>query len=83
MLEALKSNWNLFRVIRVALGILIVTQGVIAFDTFSIVLGGVFSAMALFNFGCCGVNGCATDYSSNATINSVEEISYEEVVDKK
>jgi len=83
MFESLKGNWNLFRVIRVAIGVFIIAQGVYAYDTFSIVLGSVFGGMALFNVGCCGANGCATDIHQTSKSVISQEISYEEVVDKK
>lgn len=83
MFETLKSNWNLFRVIRVAIGVFILTQGVFAHDTFSIVLGSVFGGMALFNVGCCGANGCATDFNQVSKSSDTQEVSYEEVLDKK
>jgi len=82
-MQAILSNWNLFRILRVALGIFILVQGLVGKDTFSIVMGSVFAGMALFNVGCCGAGGCATDNRMTNNKTNTEEVTYEEVLDKK
>jgi len=49
------------RFIRLALGIAILAQGIIARDTVTILLGLAFTGMAFANIGCCGSNGCAVN----------------------
>lgn len=82
-MQSITSNWNLFRILRVALGIFILVQGIIGKDTFSMVMGSAFAGMAIFNVGCCGAGGCATDSSFKNEKPNTEEVTYEEVLDKK
>ena len=47
------------RFIRLVLGIVIIVQSVIVKDWAIGLLGILFTAMPVFNIGCCGVSGCA------------------------
>jgi hypothetical protein len=78
MKQAIWSNWNFMRFFRLALGIVIIVQSVMARDWTMGILGGLFTIMPLFNIGCCGVGGCATPNRKN--IEPVKDITYEEVV---
>ncbi len=71
------KNWNMMRVLRLALGIFIIVQGIMAKEWLLAGLGGLFSLMPLMNIGCCGVSGCSTPVSR--TRKKMEDISYEEV----
>lgn len=53
------KNWNFLRVLRLVLGIFILVQGVTTWEIPFIILGAVFTAMPLFNVGCCGTSACA------------------------
>jgi len=77
------NNWTLFRFIRLGLGVLILIQGVTMGDKVSLLLGSLFTLMPLFNMGCCGVGGCDVNYKKQTSENNIEEIRYEEVVNKK
>ncbi len=57
------KNWNTVRWFRFALGLAILIPGIIQADLATIFIGALFGGMAVFNFGCCGPNGC----SINAT----------------
>jgi hypothetical protein len=81
-MKSILSNWNLFRFIRLGLGVFILVQGIMTGDKFSLILGSLFTLMPLFNIGCCGAGGCGVNYKNDST-NNKKEISYEEVVDKK
>lgn len=71
------SNWNFMRVLRLALGIFIIVQGVKDQQWLLAIMGALFSLMPIFNIGCGGTSSCATPTSrSNRTI---EEVSYEEI----
>jgi len=72
------SNWNLMRVIRLALGIIIIMQGVDAQQWMLVGLGGLFTLMPLLNVGCCGITACNTNYSRRKS-NNLTEITCEEV----
>lgn len=82
-MNALLQNWGLFKIIRVALGIIILIQGILTGEIPSILIGLAFSALALMNVGCCGSNGCSTNANSNSKQHAREEVEYEEVVEKK
>lgn len=64
------------RIIRLALGVIIIVQGILNREWIFVILGGLFSLMPLLNVGCCGA-ACSTPMKkSNA---EMEEIHYEEV----
>ncbi|MBN9299138.1 hypothetical protein CMU40_02175 [Elizabethkingia anophelis] len=71
------ENWSFMRVLRLALGILIIVQSVIAKDWLFMGAGILFSLMPILNIGCCGTSGCTTPVSKSNK--KVEEVSYEEV----
>jgi hypothetical protein len=72
------KNWNLFRVLRTALGLFILIQGIVSHDFLSIVLGTGFAGMAIFNVGCCAAGGCGIDQNQNGGT-KIEDVSFEEV----
>lgn len=53
-------NRNMMRVLRLAMGILIILQGIYAREWFLIYAGSLFSLMPLLNRGCCGMSACYT-----------------------
>lgn len=57
------------RVLRLALGIFIIVQGVVA--------GVMFSLMPLLNIGCCGASVCNTPIRKGNR--NIEDVSYEEI----
>jgi len=70
-------NWNFMRVLRLALGIFVIVQGVQAKEWMFVALGGIFSLMPLLNIGCCGVSGCNTPIRKSNE--NTEDITYEEI----
>lgn len=78
MKQIIFSNWNFMRFIRLGLGIVIVFQSVISRDWPMGLLGLIFSGLALFNVGCCGVGGCSAP--PEKSVEPAKEIVYEEVV---
>lgn len=72
------QNWNIFRVLRLVAGIAILVQAIIARDILFGIAGLWFTAMPMFNIGCCATGNC---YTRTKKITEPEkEISYEEVV---
>lgn len=65
------------RVLRLALGIFVIAQGIQSKEWWFVVMGGLFSLMPLLNIGCCGVSGCNTSVAKNNK--KVENKAYEEV----
>jgi hypothetical protein len=77
MIENILNNWNFMRVLRLVLGIFIISQGVELKEWMLVALGGIFSIMPLLNIGCGGAAGCNTRVQKNNRQSS--NISYEEV----
>jgi len=71
------KTWDFMRVLRLALGIFIIVQGVVARDWLFIGAGVLFSLMTIMNIGCCGASGCNTPVSKSSK--KIEDISYEEI----
>ena len=79
-MKALLQGWNVMRILRLVLGVVILVQGIVARDVVTIILGTALGGMALFNVGCCGANGCAVTYRKNL---NEKQISYEELDNRK
>lgn len=69
-------NWDFVRGLRLAFGVFIVIQGVIANEWILAALGGLFSLMPLMNISCCCASSCTTTASHSK---KKEDISYEEI----
>ena len=78
MKRTILANWTLMRFLRLAMGIAILVQAVIAKDMLFALAGIVFTAMPVFNVGCCGTAGCAAPPKRNQ--DTTKDIIYEEVV---
>lgn len=76
--QAILSNWNFMRFLRLALGIAIIVQSAIAGNWAMAVVGLLFTAMPVFNIGCCGTAGCATPVKKSSE--TTKDTRYEEVV---
>ncbi len=79
MKQTIFSNWNFMRFLRLGLGLAITIQAAMAGDFTMGVIGILFTAMPVFNLGCCGTNGCSTPVKKNVSTTS-KETSYEEVL---
>lgn len=71
------KNWDLMRVLRLALGIFIIAEGIQTKEWLFVGLGGLFSLMPLLNIGCCGASGCSTPVEKSNQ--KTENITYEEI----
>ena len=78
MKERILRNWNFMRFIRLALGIAIIFQSVMNGNWAMGLVGILFTAMPVFNLGCCGTSGCNTPI--NTSKQNTKDITYEEVV---
>lgn len=76
-MKKLLTGWDLMRMLRMALGVFIILNGWMAGEWLFVGFGVLFSLMAILNFGCCSMNGCATPLQK--TKNKTEEITYEEI----
>ncbi len=81
MKQSILSNWSFFRFLRLGIGIAIVVQAVMAMDVLFGIAGLLFTGMAVFNIGCCGMGGCNTPTTTTKkTSETTKDITYEEVV---
>jgi hypothetical protein len=78
MKQTILSNWNLFRFLRLAIGVAIMVQAILVKDGMLVMAGLLFSGMAVFNVGCCGTTGCYPPAKKRTE--STGDITYEEVV---
>ena len=78
MKQTIFTNWTLMRFLRLGIGIAILVQAVLARDAMFAFLGILFTAMPLFNVGCCGTNGCYVPPVKKTE--TTKDIHYEEVV---
>ena len=78
MIESIKCNWNIMRFIRLAIGIAIIVQAAFAKDYTMGILGAMFTAMPVFNVGCCTVGGCANTVKEQSA--TAKDITCDEVV---
>lgn len=77
-MKTILQGWNFMRIVRLVMGIIIATQGIVVGETVTIILGLLFAGMSVANIGCCGSNGCAVN-PGESNKNKTKEINYEEV----
>ncbi len=82
MWYALTHHWNVARVLRVFLGVMILVQGTVNHDNGVLAMGGFFTLFGLFTTGCCGMSGCNTE-ATQLRHNRIEDITFEDVENKK
>jgi ascorbate-specific PTS system EIIC-type component UlaA len=78
MKQAILNNWTLVRALRVIMGLVIIGEALQRHDVVSTIAGSVFTALGLFNIGCCGSRSCASPVKSTA--GTTNDGSYEEVI---
>jgi hypothetical protein len=78
MKQKILSNWTLMRFLRLGMGIAILVQAVMAKDMMFAFAGIVFTAMPVFDMGCCGTVGCTVPATNKQNVK--KDIVYEEVV---
>jgi hypothetical protein len=77
MKEVIFNHWSFMRFIRLGLGIAILIQSIAIQDSLFVLAGIIFTAMPIFNIGCCGGGGCSVVPPKNQE--STKDITYEEV----
>ncbi|MDX1364203.1 hypothetical protein [Arenibacter latericius] len=81
MINNIRNNWNLFRFIRLAIGLYLLIDGVRTGMWMLIAIGVAFTVMPLLNIGCCATGNCSVSPTNENRSNS-EELTYEEVKSK-
>ena len=63
MVEQIKNsllyNWNLLRIMRVGIGLIVLYQSIDAKDWIIGAFAAILLSQGLFNWGCCGAQVCA------------------------
>lgn len=80
--ENIWRGWNLFRWIRLVLGIYVAIEGIRSEGWGFIVFGLLFALMALFNIGCCSGN-CDIVTRNDRKDSWSDDVLYEEMETKK
>ena len=78
----LLKNWNLMRILRMAIAVWAI---IAAFQTKEVALGligGLLLIMAVMNIGCCGVRACPPQGPDKKLSQKPGEINYEEIIQK-
>ena len=78
MKQLVFSSWHFMRLLRLVVGISFVVTVFVQHDGVAVAFGSFFFLQALFNVGCCGANGCNTNYSSPKD-NKQQQVIFEEV----
>ena len=71
MKTILTTGWHFMRIVRLVLGITWMIFAYIQHDGLIGVAGGFLIFTALFNYGCCGANGCAVPQGKPLKENSL------------
>ena len=79
MIQNITTNWNIFRILRLALGLM--TEAIRTGNWFMTVFAAAMIIMPLLNIGCCAGVKCAVPENKSSDINS-EEVEFEEVQSK-
>ena len=69
MKTILTTGWHFMRIVRLVLGIIWMIFAYMQHDGLIGLAGGFLVFTALFNYGCCGSNGCPKAISSAGTTN--------------
>ncbi len=72
------KGWNFMRILRLALAVLIIIQGVQFHDWSYILLGAGFAILPIFNIGCCAAGNCSVPQRREKNY-SAEDTTFEEV----
>ena len=78
--NTLSTGWDLLRILRLVLGILVAAQAFELSDPLIGLFSVFFIYQALANVSCCGVGGaCRTPFSASAKQKTIDSTSFEEV----
>lgn len=75
----LMSEWDLMRIVRLAIGIWLGIEAVMQMEVFAGLASAFFLYQAITGTGCCGAQGCYAPPRSKAGSQSIQDIEYEEV----
>jgi hypothetical protein len=68
-MKMILRGWNFPRVLRLILGFAVIVQGLLTKNISFVILGILFSLMAVLNVGCCAGNNCSVKTKPAGKIN--------------
>lgn len=77
MIQNIFKNWNFVRLLRLAMGIVLVVEAVKSGMWVLVAVGAVFIAMPLLNIGCCAAGNCSVP--TRRSKNRPDDVQYEEI----
>ncbi|WP_332021289.1 hypothetical protein [Kaistella sp.] len=81
MIQNITKNWNIFRILRLALGLFLMTEAIRTGVWFMTIFAAAMIIMPLLNIGCCAGGNCAVpDRKSFGP--DTDEVQFEEVKSK-
>ena len=81
MIQNITKNWNIFRILRLALGLFLMTEAIRTGVWFMTIFAAAMIIMPLLNIGCCAGGNCAvSDRKSSGS--DTDEVEFEEVQSK-
>ncbi len=80
MVELILQKWTFMRFLRLGMGVWLIVESITSHETAFMILGGLFTAQAVFNMGCMGGN-CAvnTPLMRQNRFSNTEETTFEEI----
>jgi hypothetical protein len=77
MVELILQKWTFMRFLRLGIGVWLIVESITSHETMFMLLGGLFTAQAIFNMGCVGGN-CAVP-ARRRPFSKTEETTFEEI----
>ena len=80
-MQNITKNWNIFRILRLALGLFLMTEAIRTGVWFMTIFAAAMIIMPLLNIGCCAGGNCAVP-DNKSPGSDVDEVQFEEVKSK-
>lgn len=81
MIQNITKKWNIFRIIRLGLGLFLMTEAIRTGVWFMTIFAAAMIIMPLLNIGCCAGGNCAVP-DSKSPGSDADEVQFEEVKSK-
>ena len=80
MMNRITQSWSIARILRLVIGLAAAAQGVYSGDIPMVLAGSFLFTMSVFNYGCCGSGGCATNFTGKSQTELKDlNVEYEEL----
>ena len=81
MIQNITTNLNIFRILRLALGLFLMTEAIRTGNWFMTVFAAAMIIMPLLNLGCCAGGNCAVP-DQKPSVEYTDNVEFEEVKSK-